>query len=137
MANVFPLDRDFQVLPAQSGNIGVLGPAGTAGRVGTWVLHFVPSFDFIGGFAVLGGVITERAKTNNTGMVSIPWRRVTINGVASDYVIVNANTEPGLNPLAGPAIIQVSGNLSVGLLIACDAGNCWIYQNRLQGSPTI
>ena len=133
MANIFPVDRYIKILPAQNGNIAVLGNAAD-GRVGTWMVGFKPSEDFVGAFGVLGRpIIPPAANDLATAWTyqSIPYRRISLNGVASDYALVAVD-------VGGTAdLIQIPANaLSIGLLIACTAGSCDVVSWDLNGPST-
>ncbi len=123
--------RYFVVKPDDDGDIADMGPAGTAALVATYTIQFIPSADFAGQFAVLGRVAGNAAQTAGVVMATIPYRRINVNGVASDYNIVT-------DVISGPGIIQVPANgLAVGLLIACSAGTCTVISADLSGPSAI
>ena len=132
MSLVTPLDRSLKVLPADNGNIFDFGPGGASQAVGTIVLTFVPSLDFVGSFAVMARPSDQQAVTNSVGFTPFPYRRLVLNNTAQDGALVG-----DLIVGTSPSIIQVSANLSVGLLVNCEAGSCWVYLARLQGPSTI
>lgn len=133
MANIFPVGRYFVAQPAQNGDFAILGNAADS-RVGTWVVGFVPSADFVGAFGIVGRVTIPPAENDlgdDTTYVSIPYRRVTLAGVASDYALVSAAVGGTRD------IIQIPANgMDVGLLIAASAGTCAIISWPLNGPST-
>ena len=131
MAYIFPVSRKFVAQPAQNGNIAVIGNAAD-GRVGTWMVQFVPSEDFVGSFGIVGRAYGKVAGDDEVPYQSVPYRRVSLNGVASDYAIATA-------AVGGTAdIIQIPSNgLNIGLLIAASAGECAVYSWDLNGPSAI
>ena len=128
MANTFfPLDRSMLILPAQHGQIGDMGPAGTAQQVGTFTIQFQPSYDFVGDFGFVGYVANPPAAASLQPL-PISYKTVAVNGAASDYSYSSAL-------ITGSTIVQVPSNgLSVGILVNCTGGSCWIVLQRLDGA---
>lgn len=133
MADIYPAGPVFRVLPAQTGTVAAYVTTSDENPSGAFAFQLVPSIDFDGGFVVVGR--TPRISTADTTVPwqPIPYRRVTLDNVASDYAIVSA-----VIGMAGPSQILVPANgMSVGLLIACNAGQCMIYQQHMAGCVTI
>lgn len=123
--------RKFGITTTDSGDILDMGPAGTESLVSTFVLQFITSGDFAGSFAVLGRVFGQAAKDANAAFATVPYRRVNVNGVSSDYAIVS-------DLITGPGIIQVPMNgMALGLQVTCTAGSCQVVSWDLQGSSAI
>lgn len=128
MSTVAKSNRAFVITPDDHGNIGELGPSSTGG-VGTIVIQFAPRLGFVGSFAILGKAYGSAAV--NAPFLPLPYRRVNVANSASDYTMVS-------DVVADTGIIQVPANgLSVGLLIACTAGQCDVYVWDLDGSSAV
>ena len=129
MATIFPLSRPMMVLPANSGNIAELGPAGASKQAGTWTIDILPDQTFVGSFAIVG----RAALTTDQQLVpfaTIPYRRIVWNGVASDGAMAT-------DVITGRCIIQVPWNVSVGILMDCSAGFAWIYPYGVDGTAGV
>lgn len=107
-----------------------LGPAGTTQQVSTMVIQFTPTVDFVGQFVVCGRNLGVAANEVDVPFVPVPYRRVNLNNLASDYTIVS-------DPISGVAKIAVpaSGD-SIALLCAISAGQMTITSWDLQGNAT-
>lgn len=131
MATVSRSSRRFKVTPAHNGEISDLGPATANASLGTFVIQFITSEDFVGSFAVLGRAYGQNARDAEAQMMSIPYRRANVNGVASDYKMVG-------DVISGPGLIQIPANgLAIGLLVECSAGECEVVSWPLQGSSAV
>ncbi len=121
----------FDATNIPSDGIFDMGPAATSHGVGTFVIQFVMSVDFVGSIAVLGRVFGVAAQEADAIFGPIPYRRVQVNGAASDYTIVStAITQPG--------IIQIPANgLAIGLGVSCSAGSCDVVSWDLMGPSAV
>lgn len=141
MADVFPMDREFRVLPAQNGLIASYGSTSDENPSGGWYFSFVPAVDFDGQFAVMGRVPRVQPSDLTVPWVPIPYRRITLNNVASDWAIVSGlnadgstNTNWVIAP-SGPCQVWVPTlGMQAGLLIECAAGSCMVYAQKVTGS---
>lgn len=123
--------RIYTITAADNGLILDLGPAATQSNVGTFTLQFQP--DITSDFqAIVMGVIYGHASNNaNVAFVPVPYRRISLADVASDYALVK-------DPITGAALIQVPANgLSVGLLVACTKGTCTLVSWDMNGPSAI
>lgn len=121
--------REYRVTSADHGKILFFGNA-SDGRVGTFVVQWVPDASFAGSFAVTGRVYGKPASDNGVPFDPIPYRRVTLANVASDRELV-ADT------LTTPFLIEVPSNgIAVGLLCACTDGFGTLYSWPLNGPAT-
>lgn len=131
-----PTSRDFQISTANHGQVIELGAAGALNMPGTWLITIQPmdasGIGFQGSIAILGRAAHSRAKINNLGMMSIPYRRVILQGVASD----NAQDTAAITPL-GVCTVLVTVPCSVGFLVSCTAGSAWIYAERTNGAVVL
>lgn len=132
MADIFPATSPFRVLPPQNGQILSFGSTSDENPSGAWAFTFIPSIDWDGGFVVLG-----RPPRISTADLTVPWlpvpyRRVTVNNVCSDYAMVSDGLALAVS---GPYQILVPAcGISIGLLVACNAGVCMIYGQKVTGS---
>lgn len=130
MADIFPCDDRFLVKPAQNGMYAQWGNTSDENPSGAWMLYFRPSLDFAGEFIVSGR--PPRIQTSDTSVpfLPIPYRRVTLNNVASDYAMVD-------DAVSGASIVHIPANgISVALLINCTAGSCMVYAQKMEGATT-
>ena len=125
--------RRWGFTPANIPSDGIfdMGPAATSHGVGTMVIQFVMSENFVGSIAVLGRVFGVAAQEADAMFGPIPYRRVQVNGAASDYTMVaDAITQPG--------IIQIPANgLAIGLGVSCSAGSCDVVSWDLMGPSAV
>lgn len=111
---------------------GIVLPLGNAsdGRVGTFVLQFVPDQSWLGGMQVVARIYGKPASDNGVAYQTIPYRRVALNGVASDRALVS-------DTLTGAFIIEVPSNgLAIGVIPAVTAGFGVLYNWPLNGPAT-
>lgn len=130
MADIFPVGSPFRVLPAQNGQVASFGSTSDENPSGAWHLMFVPSIDFDGAFVVQGR--TPRISTADLTVpwLPIPYRRITVNNVASDWSIVTDTLA-----ISGPYQILVpASGMAISALIACNTGQCMIYSQKMTGS---
>lgn len=130
MASIFPADgRPFRVLPAQSGNILAYGNTSDVNPSGCWTFQFVANELSDAEFAVMGR--SNRISTADTTVpwLPVPYRRVTINNVASDYALVSAVIAPGAT------LIQVPANgMSIGLMPSITTGETLVLAQHAEGA---
>lgn len=121
--------RKYDVTTNDNGKVLFFGGAAD-GRVGTMFIQFVPNLQFQGQFAVVARPYGAPANTDGVAMVDYPFRRVSVNGAASDRTITN-NTA---TPLTSGFIIEVPANgVVLGLLTSCVAGGGVVYSWPLNG----
>lgn len=131
MATVSISNRSYLITALSDGNILDMGPATSGSTPGTWIIQFNPSVDFSGSIVILGRVFGPAAAAANIPMMPVPYRRVTINNVASDYAMV-------IDQIATPSIIQVPSNaLAIGLAVTCSAGSCMVVSWDLNGPSSV
>lgn len=128
--NPFVIDRNFAITPSVSGGIAILGNAAD-GEVGTYFVQLVPQVGFVGSLDVLARPYGKYANDDGVAFVPVPYRRVNVNNLASDYAISTASiTQPG--------IIQIPANgMSIGLMITCSAGQAELYSWPLLGPSSV
>lgn len=119
--------RSYIITSADNGLILTLGPAATSTSVGTFIVQFNPDVDSDYTAVVMGRCWGTAAQAQGVPFVPIPYRRVSLANVASDYAIVSDN-------LNGAALIQVPANWEIGLLIATTQGTCSVCSMDLLGS---
>lgn len=121
--------REYRVTTADNGKFLYLGNA-SDGRTGTFVIQWVPDGSFVGSFGVTARVYGKPASDNGVAFQSIPYRRVSLAGVASDRTLVAA-------VLTDAFLIEVpSSGVALALLCECTAGFGTLYSWPLNGSPT-
>lgn len=120
------LGRSYKITTADHGNIPMLGNA-AEGCVGTWLVHWVPDLNFTGSLALVGRAYGQPASDAVVAVLGVPYRRVNINGVASDYGFDSV-------ALTGPSIVTAPANgLALGFLVSCSAGTGMLYTWPLEG----
>lgn len=119
--------RSYQITPDDDGLILDLGPASNSQSVGTFVIQFNPDVDCDYTVAVMGRTWGAAAAAADVPFLPIPYRRVTLNNVASDYAIVSAT-------VSGASMIQVPANWAIGLLVSCTAATCRVVSWDLPGN---
>lgn len=130
MANVYPIGRRYRVTSIDNGKFGELGDASPA-SVGAHMLQFVPDETFQGSIGILARAAGKDAKDDNVGYASIAYRRVQLNGVASDYALVTDGA-----PLTSDFTVLVpAAGLAVAILVECTAGFGYLYWTPLEGPP--
>ncbi len=134
MANIYPVDRRFNVTQADHGNIIVLGDTGGI-HVGAWLVHWVPGGAFTGQLFVVGRAYGKPASDDVVGFVSLPYRKGYLNGALADWGMVVDGTA-----LSGPSIITVPApGISIGLEVSNpDPGsNGILYSWPLHGTSIV
>lgn len=131
MASTYPIDRSYRVTTTDNGNFLNIGNA-ASGRVGTWLVHWVPDLSFAGGgLTVYGRGYGKPASDAGVPWATIPYRRINVAGVASDYAIVTAT-------VGAAGMIQIPANgLAVALGVSCTAGFGWLYSWDLNGPSAV
>lgn len=126
--------RLHAITSADDGQILELGPATTGGggnQEGTFAIQFKPELDWDGQIVVAGRVFGKAADDVDLPFIPIPYRRANLDNLASDYRIV-------FDPINSTALIQVpASGLSVGLLVTCTAGKCFVVSQPLNGSSAV
>lgn len=121
--------RSLTITAANNGQILDLGPGSSALSVGTFVIQFVPDVTCDYSAIIMGRVFGGAAKDAGAPFQPIPYRRVVLANVASDYNIVTTT-------VSGASMIQVPANWAVGLFIAITTGSCAIVSMDLRGNST-
>jgi hypothetical protein len=130
MATAYPIGRRYRVTSVDNGKFGELGDASPA-LVGAFMLQFVPDASFAGSIGILARAAGKDAKDDNVGYASIAYRRVQMNGQASDYALITDGT-----PLASDFTILIpASGLAVAVLVECTAGFGYLYSTPLEGPP--
>lgn len=123
--------RQYTIKLGDTGDILELGPAAVQSAVGTWSLGFNASVDFVGSLTIQGKTYGTAALNTGAPFMNIPYRRVSLANVAQAYEMVS-------DPIVGAALILVPANgLSVGILVACSAGQCVVTSWDLNGSSAV
>ncbi len=120
-------NRKWIITPADHGLILDFGAAATSQSTGTFVFQFNPDVDCDYSVVVMGRTWGAAAADADVPFMPIPYRRVTLNNVASDYAIVS-------DAVSGASMIQVPANWAIGMLVACTTGKCSVVSWDLAGS---
>lgn len=108
---------------------------------GVCVVQFVDDVQvgkepFAGGLQVLGMVRVQDALrlgtplVPNVLLVPVPYRRINIGGIQSDYALVTDGT-----PIISSSIISVpASGLWIALLVTCSGGGGTVYSTNVVGS---
>lgn len=132
--NLLPFDlanagREYSATTNDDGKFLFFGNA-SDGRVGTFVVEFVPGLAWNGSFVVVGRVYGKPASDNGVGFVPIPYKRVSLNNVASDRALVS-------DVLTSHFIIEIpASGLAVALLTSAASGDGVVYNWPLNGPST-
>lgn len=127
MATVQRSNRRFTIKASDNGNILEMGPAANATSVGVMVIQFNPDQSSDYEATVMGRCFGQNAA--DCPYVPIPYRRVTLNNIASDYAVVH-------DAITGASLIQVPANWAIALLVSCTAGSCVVASQDLLGNST-
>ena len=120
-------NRTYVIEAKDHGLILSLGPAATSSDVGTFVIQFNPNESSDFGVIVMGRCWGVAAQSLSMPFLPIPYRRCTVNNVASDYAIV-------ADGIDGATLIQVPANWEIGLEVSCTLGQCGVASWPLQGN---
>ncbi len=124
----FTASRSQRIGPEHSGRFAVLGNVSTV-EVGTWRIQFYPDEAFTGTLTVMGRSAGKDAHDADVGFGTIPYRRIQLNGVASDRSLVTDGV-----PIATDFIIEVpASGLALALLLDCTTGSGLILSQPLAG----
>lgn len=119
------------ITSADNGNTLDLGPAGTEKFAGTFVFQFNPSVDFQGSIVVLGRLFGPASAAASLPFLPVPYRRVTVNNVASDYNFV-------FDQITGATKIQVPSNGdAIGFAVVCAQGTMTYVGWDLNGPSAV
>ncbi len=139
----FPvIGRPFKITPDVDGLIAEFGPA-DMNCTGTYLFDIVPDVTFDGQLSVMGkfaGQASAGAQAHAAlvaaGMAGpIPYRGLFVNG--APVTLASDQYPMLLTPITGRSIIMVPSNaLSIGFLVACTAGFCWIFSRQMSGSAS-
>jgi hypothetical protein len=126
MATVNPAGRDLRIIPGGDGQLFVLGDVSYE-EAGAWSVQIVPDGLWVGNVVVLGRERGRGPNTDSVGFVPIPYRLISLNNLASDYRMVS-------DTISQNALIQIpAAGLSIGLLVACSAGQAVVYNHPCAG----
>lgn len=107
-----------------------IGPASTPKFVGTFAIQFNPDITFAGEFLIGARLAGAAATEAGLPFLPVPYRRVTVNNVASDRTYVS-------DVITGASKIEVPASMdSIGILVECTAGTCTIVSMDMQGPST-
>lgn len=129
MADIYPIGPKFRLQAAQNGNILVMGNTSDEQPNGAVRVWFVPDNGCDAVFTVVGRVPRiQAADAALAPWIPVPYRRVTLSNVASDFAVVS-------DPVTGTSSILVpTVGGAVGLLVACTTGDCTIYTVQVEGA---
>jgi len=130
MANIFPIGPVFRLFPEQNGDILVIGNTMDENPSGAVRLWFAPGIGADAVFTVMGRAPRISTADTTAPWIPIPYRRVTLDNVASDYAIVSASVS------GTSSILVPSTGGAVGLLVAMNVGEVVIYSQLVTGSTT-
>jgi len=126
-------NRRYTIKPEDNGNILEIGPGSTPNFVGTFVIQFNPDVNWVGAVVIVARLTGAAASDANLPFLPVPYKRVTINNVASDY----AFTSDTLTVASGTKIQVPASMDSIGLLVACSAGSCTVICQDLNGPSAV
>jgi hypothetical protein len=122
--------RRQPITASQSGQFVVLGNVSPS-QVGTWRVQFVPDELWQGSLTPMGRSAGKDAHDDSVGFATVPYRRVQLNGIASDYRLM---TDAAVLPIATDFTVLVPATgLAVAFLIECTAGSGVLYSQPLEG----
>lgn len=126
----FAMNRRQPITLAHNGLFGVLGNV-SASFVGTWRVQFTCTEDFSGSLTPMARGAGKDTHDDSVGFATVPYRRVQLNGTASDYQLI---TGASVLPIITDFVILVpSAGLSVAFLIEVNAGSGVVYTQPLEG----
>ena len=129
MAIVKASNTLWVINPADNGNTLELGTGSAGTFTGIMVVQFNPDLLWNGSIQVLARLTGPAAETANLPMVPIPYRRVTVNNVASDRTLVSDTLL-----ISSAYKIEIPSNRdSIGFLVSCLSGSCTYVCAPLQG----
>ena len=135
MPDIFAGQHKFTVTPAVSGTPIGYGNTGDENQGGAWTFELAPDLSFDGSFVVVGR--TTRVQSADSPLVPwmpIPYRRITLGNVASDYAMVSDQITNAMLP----ALIQVPSNgMQVGLDPVSTQGSCAVYGKLTVGAQAV
>ena len=126
-------NRLYLITPDDHGQILELGPGGNNQWTGTFILQFSPDSRWNGSLIVMAKVSGQAGLDANIPFVPVPYRRVSLNNAASDYAIT---ADTLVLPLGGKIQVPASGD-SIGLLVACTTGSCYVVSNQVNGGSSV
>lgn len=130
MATIFPVSATptFTATPGVDGLIGVFGNTSDEDGKGAMQFTFSPDVDFNGSIVVVGRTAGISTASTDVAWMPIPYRKVTINNVASDYSFASA-------AITGPSSILVpASGMAVGLLFSVPMGTVVIGSKIVDGA---
>lgn len=121
-------NRRYKATTTDHGQHLELGPPASGTTTGTWLIDLNASADFNGSFLVVARCAGGAAADAGDPFKPIPYRRVVVNGVASDRATVS-------DQVSGGSVIEVPATgLSVALLAAITKGSCDILSWGVSGT---
>lgn len=120
-------NRRFTISADDHGDILEIGPAATSQSIGTMVIQFNPTAGCDYEVVLMGRVFGQNGV--DFPYMPVPYRRVTLDNVASDYAIVIDN-------ITGASMIQVPANWALAFQVSCATGTCAVASWDLLGSST-
>jgi hypothetical protein len=133
MADIFPVSATpkFVATTGVHGLIGVFGNTSDEDGNGAMQFTFSPDVDFIaagGAIVVMGRTMGISTTDTTVPFMPIPYKRVTVNNVASDYAVSSAT-------ITGPGLIHVPANgMAIGLLFSIPNGTVTIGNKVVAGA---
>jgi hypothetical protein len=142
-ANItFQINKAQNITQGVSGQIGVLGNVTDEGDTGLVVVQFVPDAQTDASFRVMGRSQIQDANQLPPGImavqvpwVPIPYQRISLGNVASDYAFVSDDIESA----NGPAVILIpASGMQVGLLCSCTTlFPCTVFVKTVVGTGSV
>jgi hypothetical protein len=126
----FTMNRRQPIAVEHNGRFGVLGNV-SASFVGTWRVQFTCTEDFAGSLTPMARGASKDLHDDNVGFATIPYRRVQLAGVASDYALVTGASV--VNITTDFTILVPAAGLSIAFLVECVAGSGIVYSQPLEG----
>lgn len=123
--------RLYVMTPLDNGLILDLGPAGVAGSTGVFTIQFTPDVQWNGSIVVMGVIMGSASDNAQIPFLPVPYRRVTVNNVASDYNMV-------IDQITGATKIQVPSNGdAIGLEVSVTQGTCTVASWDMNGPSAV
>ena len=123
--------KAYYVTPSDNGATLFLGDASSS-RTSVKTIHWVPTLPITGnGFSVVARIYGPQTDKNGTPFLPVPYRRVNLQGVASDRALVSASL-----PIEGFLIEVPANGQTIAIVVSCTSGGGWLYSWDAVGSAT-
>jgi hypothetical protein len=130
-ATVANIGKAYYVTTDDNGKTLFLGDASSS-RTSVKTIQFYPDAGCAGdGFSLVSRIYGPKTDSNGTPFTPIPYRRVTLNGSASDRGLVSDTL-----PIGGFMIEVPANGQTLALVVSVTSGGGWLYNWDVMGSAT-